>query len=115
MGPRGTRGERADDAPIRGAPPNPRRSSRLERRIMRRTILSAAAPACLLIGFTPVAASADAAPPGNATAAAAQVSNLVGISKTGASADRTKAGAQAAVVSIGGQPALGTGGSQTTE
>jgi len=57
---------------------------------MRRSMLSAAAPACLLIGLTPVAASADAAPPGSATAAAAQVSNLVGISSTGATADPTK-------------------------
>jgi hypothetical protein len=82
---------------------------------MRRTILSAAAPACLLIGFTPVAATADVAPPGNATATAAQVSNLAGISSTGASADQNKAGAQAAVLKIGGQPALGTGGAQTQE
>ena len=34
---------------------------------MRRSILSAAAPACLLIGLTPVAASADPAPTGAAT------------------------------------------------
>ena len=53
---------------------------------MRRTILSAAALACLLIGLSPVAASADVAPAGNATATAAQVSNLVGISSTGATA-----------------------------
>ena len=82
---------------------------------MRRTILSAAAPACLLIGLTPVAASADAAPAGNATATAAQVTNLVGISTTGATADPDKAGAHAAVINLGGQPALGTGGAQTSD
>ncbi|MDQ1491673.1 MAG: hypothetical protein QOJ23_4187 [Actinomycetota bacterium] len=82
---------------------------------MRRTILSAAAPACLLIGLTPVAAAADAAPAGNASATAAQVTNLVGISTTGATADPNQAGAHAAVINLGGQPALGTGGAQTTE
>lgn len=86
---------------------------------MRRPILTAAAPACLLLGLTPVAASADVvvtpAPPSNATAAAAQVSNLVGISTTAASADQTKADAKAAVLSISGNPVLGTGGSQSSE
>jgi hypothetical protein len=82
---------------------------------MRRSILSAAAPACLLIGFTPVAASANPAPTGNATATAAQVSSLVSVSSTGAQADPSKAEARAAVISIGGHPALGTGGSQAGE
>jgi hypothetical protein len=86
---------------------------------MRRTVLSAAAPACLLLGLTPVAASADVvvtpAPPSNATATAAQVSNLVAISTTGASADQAKADAKAAVLSVGGNPVLGTGGSQSSE
>src|SRR5262245_24565274 len=86
-----------------------------ERRIMRRHILCAAAPACLLIGLTPVAASADVAPPANATATAAQVSNLVGISTTGATASDASSNARAAVVSVGGQPALGTGGTQDKE
>jgi len=76
---------------------------------------SAAAPACLLIGLTPVAASADAAPPGSATAAAAQVSNLVGISSTGATADPSRSDARATVVGVGGQPVAGTGGSQPEE
>jgi len=82
---------------------------------MRRHILSAAAPACLLIGLTPVAASADVAPPGSATATAARLSDQVEISRTAANADNSKADAQAAVISIGGQPALGTGGSQASE
>jgi len=82
---------------------------------MRRTMLSAAAPACLLIGLSPVAATADVAPPGNATAAAAQVSNLVAVSRTGASADKHKADAQASVIDVGGQPILGTGGSRPDE
>jgi hypothetical protein len=91
----------------------------LERRTMRRKVLTAAAPACLLLGLTPVAASADVvvtpAPPSNATATAAQVTSLVAISTTGASADQTKADAKAAVLSIGGSPILGTGGSQASE
>src|SRR5258706_9485082 len=82
---------------------------------MRRTILSAAAPACLLIGLSPVADSSDVAPAGYATATAAQVSNLVGISSTGATADPTKSDARATVVSVGGQPVAGTGGSQSRE
>src|SRR2546428_41285 len=82
---------------------------------MRRTMLSAAAPACLLLGLSPVAAAADVDPPGNATATAAQVSNLVGISSTGASADASRDEAHAAVVSLGGKPALGTGGAQSQE
>src|SRR5438045_1142891 len=79
------------------------------------TMLPAAAPACLLIGLSPVAATADVAPPGNATAAAAQVSNLAAVSRTGASADKHKADAQASVIDVGGQPILGTGGSRPDE
>ena len=82
---------------------------------MRRSTLFATAPACLLIGFTPVAASAGPAPASSATGTAAQVSNLVGISNTGAKADPSSAEARAAVVSIGGQPALNTGGTQSGE
>jgi hypothetical protein len=82
---------------------------------MRRTILSAAAPACLLIGLTPVAASADPAPVGQATATAAQVTNLVSVSSTGAKADQSAAEARAAVISVQGKPVLGTGGAQQTE
>src|SRR5690349_13217597 len=86
---------------------------------MRRSILSAAAPACLLIGLAPVAApvaaSAEPAPVGQATATAAQVSSLVSISSTGAKADQSASEAKAAVISVGGQPILGTGGNQATE
>ena len=82
---------------------------------MRRSILSAAAPACLLIGFTPMAASADPAPVGQATATAAQVTNLVSLSATGAKADQSTAEARAAVISIQGKPFLGTGGTQQSE
>lgn len=82
---------------------------------MRRSFLSATAPACLLLGLTPVAASAGTAPSGNATGTAAQVSSLAGISSTGASAGSDKAESRAAVVSLNGQPALGTGGSQPNE
>ena len=82
---------------------------------MRRQVLSAAAPACLLIGLTPLAAAADVAPPGNATATAAQVSNLATISKTAAQADQSKSQAQAAAINIGGEPVKGTGGTQAGE
>lgn len=82
---------------------------------MRRPILSAAAPACLLLGLTPAAASAGEAPAGNATATALQVSSLVGVSQTGATADPAKSEGRAAVISVGDQPALGTGGSQPGE
>jgi hypothetical protein len=82
---------------------------------MRRPILSAAAPACLLLGLTPVTASAGEAPAGNATATALQATSLVGISKTGASAEPAKAEGKAAVISVGDQPALGTGGTQPSE
>ena len=82
---------------------------------MRRTLLFAAAPACLLIGLSPTAASALDAPGGSASATAAQVSDLVGISSTGAHADSTKAQAEAAVIKVGGQPLLGTGGSASSD
>jgi hypothetical protein len=55
------------------------------------------------------------APPSNATATAARVSDLVSISATGASADQAMADANAAVVSVGGNPVLGLGGSQSSE
>jgi hypothetical protein len=82
---------------------------------MRRPILTAAAPACLLLGLTPIAASAGEAPAGKATAAALQAGSLVGVSKTGASADPAKAEGQASVLSVGDQTILGTGGSQPSE
>jgi len=82
---------------------------------MRRPILTAAAPACLLLGLTPVAAAADVAPPGTAHATAARVSDLVSVSDTQASADSAGSGAQAAVISVNKEPVLGTGGKQDTE
>lgn len=76
---------------------------------MRRTILSAAAPACLLVGFTPLSASANVsagtpAPPASATATAAQLSDQVAISKSEAKADESSSDASASVISIGGKP-----------
>ncbi len=75
---------------------------------MRRTILTAAAPACLLVGFTPIAATADVAgtpaPPASATATAAQLSDQVSISKSEAKADESSSDASASVISVGGKP-----------
>lgn len=82
---------------------------------MRRTILSAAAPACLLIGLTPVAAAADVAPPGSATATAAKVGDLVRLSHSGAKADQTKADAEASGITIAGQSIPNTGGAESSE
>jgi hypothetical protein len=88
---------------------------------MRRKILSAAAPACLLVGVTPLSASADVitpgtpAPPASASATAARVSDQIAVSDTSAKADESKGDASAAVISIGGKPALGTGGSESGE
>jgi hypothetical protein len=82
---------------------------------MRRPILSAAAPACLLLGLTPLSASADVAPAGNANAAAARVSDVAGISTSRATANDSSANAKAAVISLGDKPVLGTGGAQNTE
>mgnify|MGYP003580912249 CR=1 FL=1 len=53
---------------------------------MRRPLLSAAAPACLLLGLTPVTATAAEAPAGNATATALQITDQIAVSKTGAKA-----------------------------
>lgn len=80
---------------------------------MRRLALYAAAPACLLLGL-PVAARADLAPPGAATATALQVGSLIGVSNTGAAANPSTADAHAAVIELGGAPVLGTGGSQAS-
>ena len=82
---------------------------------MRRPILTAAAPACLLLGLTPVSASADVAPAGNASAAAARVSDVAGISNSRATANDSSATAEATVISLGDKPVLGTGGAQNTE
>jgi hypothetical protein len=80
---------------------------------MRRHVLYTAAPALLLLGL-PVAARADLAPPGGATATALEVGSLVGVSTTGAAADPNTAAAQASVIEVGGEPVLGTGGSQAS-
>jgi len=82
---------------------------------MRRPILSAAAPACLLLGLAPLSASADVAPPGAAHATAARVSDLVRVSDSAATASGSGGNAQAAVISLDKKPALGTGGTQETE
>ena len=82
---------------------------------MRRSILSAAAPACLLIGLTPVAATADIAPPGSATATAAKVGDVVRLSHSGAKADHTKADAEASAITIAGQSLPNTGGAESGE
>lgn len=78
---------------------------------MRRHVLYAVAPACLLLGL-PVAARADIAPIGSASSTAAQIGSLAGVSTTGATADGTSADAEASVIEVGGEPLLGTGGSQ---
>lgn len=82
---------------------------------MRRPILSAAAPACLLLGLTPVAAAADVAPPGEATATAARVGDLVQLSRSTATADQARSEAKADVISVGGTTVPHTGGSQSEE
>ncbi|HEV3365271.1 MAG TPA: hypothetical protein VG795_14215 [Acidimicrobiia bacterium] len=82
---------------------------------MRRHILFAAAPACALLVFSPFSAKADVsvpAPPGKASAVAAQVGTLLDISKTSAVADQTTPTAEASVIRIAGQTLLGLGGSQ---
>ena len=80
---------------------------------MRRYVLYAAVPACLLLGL-PAAARAAVAPPGSATATALSVGSVAGVSTTGAAADSNTAGARASVVEVGGAPVLGTGGSQAS-
>lgn len=82
---------------------------------MRRHIVFAAAPACALLVFSPFAARADLktpAPPGKASAVAAQVGSLIDISKTSAVADEGAPTADASVIRIGGQTLFGLGGSQ---
>ncbi|HKN38992.1 MAG TPA: hypothetical protein VJ456_07790 [Acidimicrobiia bacterium] len=83
---------------------------------MRRHALLITVPVCaaaLVLG--PVAARADVvpAPPGSASAVAAQVGSLLDISKTGATADSGAPSADASVVRLGGQPLLGLGGTQS--
>jgi hypothetical protein len=80
---------------------------------MRRSILFAAAPACVLLGIVPVAARADLAPTGSSSASALQAGEVAGVSTTGASAAPATTTAKASVVEVGGKPALGLGGTQT--
>ena len=82
---------------------------------MRRQVLSAAAPACLLLGLTPLSAAADVAPPGAAHATAARVSDLVSVSDSQAKAGDSNGEAQAAVISLNKKPILGTGATQGSE
>jgi len=73
-------------------------------------------PAAGALALSPVAAHADGlipAPPGQASAVAAQVGSLLGVSQTGATAGAGAPSAQATVVSLAGEPLLGLGGSQT--
>ena len=82
---------------------------------MRRHIAYAAVPACALLVFSPLSAKADIstpAPPGKASAVAAQVGSIIDISKTSAVADSATPQADASVIRIGGQTLLGLGGSQ---
>jgi hypothetical protein len=81
---------------------------------MRRHILLAAAPACALLVFSPFAARADIikAPEGKASAVAAQVGQLLDISKTSAVANEAKPTAEASVIRLFGQTLLGLGGTQ---
>ena len=86
---------------------------------MRRHILLAAVPASALLVFSPFAARADVginpAPPGKASAVAAQVGSLIAISPTSAVADEDPSTAEAAVIKLFGQTLLGLGGSQQNE
>ena len=82
---------------------------------MRRHMLYAAIPACALLVFSPFSAKADVsvpAPPGRASAVAAQVGSLLDVSKTSAIADEKTPSADASVIRINGQTLLGLGGSQ---
>lgn len=63
----------------------------------------------------PLAAQATPAPPGEATATAVQVGELVRVSDTNAHAGPDATGAQATVVEVGGEPVLGLEGSQDSE
>jgi hypothetical protein len=81
---------------------------------MRRFSLYAAAPACLLLGLSPVAAHAGLAPPGTSSATALRVGSLIGVSDTGAEANSGTSNAEASVIDVGGQTVLGLGGTQET-
>jgi hypothetical protein len=84
---------------------------------MRRPRILVLLPVAGLVLWTAPAAMASRtdlvpAPPGNASAVAAQVGSLLDVSKTGATADSGTASSSASVVRLGGEPLLGLGGSQ---
>src|SRR5207253_6188154 len=99
----------------RGRAGTKRSRSQRKGAVMRRYLLFVAAPAGLILALSPLAARADLAPPGDATATALRVGQLVGISDTAAHAASDGANGQATVLGIGGQPALGLGGAQHDE
>jgi hypothetical protein len=80
---------------------------------MNRRILRIALPTCLSLALVPTAAHADLAPPGEASAVAVQVGELLGLSTSGAQAGPGTTQSNANVIEIGGHPLLGLGGSQT--
>ena len=83
---------------------------------MRRHIVFAALPACALLVFSPFSAKADTvtvpAPPGEASAVAAQVGKIIAISPTHALAKSDSPSSEAAVVKLFDQTLLGLGGTQ---
>ncbi len=82
---------------------------------LRRSLRVITPAACGALILAPVAAHADVtvpAPPGQASAVAAQVGSLLGVSSTGATAGAGAPAAQATVISLAGQPLLGLGGAQ---
>lgn len=85
--------------------------------VLRRSLLSIAPAASMILALTPVAAHADLipAPPAQASGVAAQVGSLLDISKTDATAGGGASSAQASVIRVGGEPLLGLGGAQTGE
>ncbi|MGH8999063.1 MAG: hypothetical protein ACRDY7_06680 [Acidimicrobiia bacterium] len=87
---------------------------------MRKNVLRVAAPACLGVSLASLAAlpgtaSAEPAPPGTATASGLIIGDLLGVAQTGAHADSGGAGSGASVLSVGGEPVLGLGGTQESE
>jgi hypothetical protein len=82
----------------------------------RRPLLFITPAACAALVLTPAAAHADVsipAPPGQASAVAAQVGSLLDISRTDATAGSGAPTASASVIRLQGQPVLNLGGSQT--
>lgn len=84
---------------------------------MRRNKVLLALPLCAAFSWAAPAALASRtevipAPPGQASAVAAQVGSLLDISKTDAAADAGTASSSASVVRLGGEPLLSLGGSQ---